>query len=274
MKHQRLIRIAGFILLSIAFQILLFELYGRYKTPEIEFQFKEGSEWFDPSLMRLNSMDKLESYCDSVFGKPIISTADSAKYANLVGFVLRYRFYHGYSYYKLGQNFIGWALAPFVHKNMSAIVIPNDILKHPNAACSQQSIIGMELFRKKGFTVRKVGFFDPIVIKGHFCFEVFYGNKWHFFDPDKEPVLRLLVDLNRPSIKELTSNKKLMDSIYYKEDSIARSGYLTKFSYGPVNKFPAPNAIIYQYVTMFLSWTLFFWLILFGWWVWRRVKVS
>ena len=74
MKHQRLIRITGIILLSVAFQILLFEMYGRYKAPETDFQFKKDSEWFDPSLMRLNNMDKLESYCDSVFGKPIIST--------------------------------------------------------------------------------------------------------------------------------------------------------------------------------------------------------
>ena len=218
-------------------------------------------------------MDKLESFCDSVFNKPILTTNDSINYANLIGYVLRYRFYHNYSYYRLGQNFIGWAIAPLVHKNLSAIVIPDDILKHPNAACSQQSIIGMMLFRRKGFNVRKIGFYDPKLKIGHFCFEVYYGAKWHFFDPDKEPTYQVLVNLGRPSIAELTSNKKILDSVYYREDSSVRNGYLLQYTYGPVNKFPASNARIYQYVTMFLSWTLFFWLLLFGWWVWRKFKV-
>lgn len=69
MKHQRLIRIAGFIAISIAFQILLFEIYGRYKNPENDFQYKKDSEWFDPLLMSLNDMDKLETYCHSVLIK-------------------------------------------------------------------------------------------------------------------------------------------------------------------------------------------------------------
>jgi len=218
-------------------------------------------------------MDKLEAFCDSVFKKPILTSKDSVDYANLIGYVLRYRFYHSYSYYRLGQNFIGWALAPIVHKNLSAIVIPDDILKHPQAACSQQSIIGMMLFRRKGFDVRKIGFYDPSSQDGHFCFEVNYGGKWHFFDPDKEPSYQILVNLGRPSIAELMSDKKLLDSVYYREDSSVRNGYLLHYTYGPINKFPAGKARVYQYVTMFLSWTLFFWLLLFGWWIWRKFKV-
>ena len=39
--------------------------------------------------------------------------------------------------------------SPLIKEDLNAIVIPNDILKHPMAACSQQSIIGMEVFKKK-----------------------------------------------------------------------------------------------------------------------------
>ena len=272
MKKQTFLRLVAFVVLSVAFQILLFELYGRFVKPVNNASYGPQEEWFDPSLMRLNNMEKLQAFCDSVYGQKDIGENDSAHYANMTGKIMRLRFYHGYSYYNLGQNFLGWALAPIIHRDLSAIVIPNDILKHPNAACSQQSIVGMQLLQKKGFKVRKVGFYDPAVQSGHFCFEVFYGDKWHFFDPDKEPELEILERYNRPSIQEITSNFGLLDSVYRKEDSTVRRGYLLKYTYGDVNTFPAKKARIYQYATMVLSYTLFLWLLLIGWWLGKKLK--
>lgn len=270
-KRSKFVRVGGFILLSIALQILLFELYGRYKGATLSYNPYESQEVFDPSLIRLNNLDKLENYCDSIYGTTVIT--DTSHYANIVGSVVRERFFHGYSYYRLGQNFIGWALAPYIKRDLSAIVIPDDILTHPNAACSQQSIIGMMLFKRKGISTRKVGFYDPGSQEGHFCFEAYYNDKWHFFDTDKEPVRDILEKNGRPSIADLVTNRKLMDSVYYLQDSSVRNGYLLKYSYGPINKFPAPKAKLYQLGTKFLSWTLFFWLIVFGWWVWKRFNV-
>lgn len=243
-------------------------MYGLYKGPvRSKPGYEAGAEWFDPSLLRLNSMSRLQAFCDSVYGKKEIGVDDSAYYANMVGKILRLRFYHGYSYYYLGQNFLGWALAPVIHRDLSAIVIPDDVLKHPNAACSQQSIIGMELLKRKGFAVRKVSFYDPIERSGHFCFEVFYNGKWHYYDPDKEPELEILERLGRPSIEELTADLSLLDSVYHREDETVRRGYLLKYDYGQVNVFPAKKARLYQFGTKILSYTLFFWLLLLGWWL-------
>lgn len=272
MNKKNLLRLSAFIVLSVAFQILLFELYGRFKGPVKVTAYGPSNEWFDPSLTRLNSIEKLKTFCDSVYGNASIAETDSGYYANLVGKVLRLRFYHGYSYYNLGQNFLGWALAPVIHNDLSAIVIPDDILKHANAACSQQSIIGMELLQQKGYAVRKVGFYDPEMQSGHFCFEVFYEGEWHYFDPDKEPELDILERLDRPSIAELTGDFSILDSIYHREDSTVRRGYLLKYTYGGVNVFPAKKARIYQYGTKFLSYTLFFWLLLIGWWLGKRFR--
>lgn len=272
MKKTTLLKLFIFLLLSVAFQVLLFELYGRFQGPMKKVSYGAGDEWFDPSLMRLSNLSKLQAFCDSLYGHTQIATSDSAIYANIVGRVLRLRFYHGYSYHNLGQNFIGHLLAPLVHSNLGAIVIPDDILKHPNAACSQQSIIGMELFKRKGYPVRKVGFYDPQVQAGHFCFEVFYGGSWHYFDPNKEPELEILERHSRPSIADLTADYHLLDSVYYKEDSTVRRGYLLHYTYGPVNQFPAKNARLYQQATRFFSYTLFFWLLLIGWWVSRKFK--
>ncbi len=94
-------------------------------------------------------------------------------------------------------------------------MIPDDILKYPKAACSQQSIIGMEVFKRKGFKVRKVGFFMD-GLGGHFCYEAFFKDKWHFFDPDLEPKLSIMTKSHFPGIAEIVKNDSLLHSLYYK----------------------------------------------------------
>ena len=197
-----------------------------------------------------------------------LSKNDSSIYANIVDRTLRYRFYHNYSYYRVGHNYFGYFLAPFIKKDLSAIVLPNDILKCPNAACSQQSIIGMELFRKKGYSVRKVGFFDK-KYGGHFCFEANYDDNWHFFDPDKEPNYELLLAFNRPSFAYIHSNHLLLHGLYNTTDKDCVDSLFSKPFYGIANQFPAKNARIYQYVTKFFSYTLWLWLILFYFYFYR-----
>ena len=119
----------------------------------------------------------------------------------------------------------------------------------------------MEVFKKKGFPVRKVGFFAD-ALGGHFCFEAFYNNQWHFFDPDLEPKLRLMIANHFPSISDLAKNDTLVNQLYYKEDNKLIKKLLISYSYGAVNKFPAPNARIYQYITKYLSYTLWLWIAL------------
>jgi len=43
------------------------------------------------------------------------------------------------------------------------------------AACSQQSIVGMEVFKTKGIKVRKIGFFAD-GYGGHFVLKLFSGE--------------------------------------------------------------------------------------------------
>ena len=262
MKKTTLLRLIFLLAISCGLQIVFHEIWYRffYKEKPV-LTIENEKEYFDPKLLKLASVSEFVEYCDSIYGSKVIASADSSNYATNIEIVLRGRFYHGYSYYKLGQNFIGYLLAPVIHKDLSAIVIPDDILKHPNAACSQQSIIGMEVFKKKGFDVRKVGFFSK-GYGGHFCFEVKYGGKWHYFDPDMEPRLSLLVERGHPSIEVLNQNDSLLHKLYvYKESNYVDILFKT-FKYGKVNEFPAKNARIYQYFTKYLSYTLWFWLFL------------
>lgn len=254
--------------------IFIYELFGPSPVKSNSDYAKiVKSELFDPSLSRLRSIPDFVSYCDSVYGHIYINSSDTERYATIVSQILRERFYHGYSYYELGQNSFGYLFAPLIKKDLSAIVIPNDILKHPMAACSQQSIVGMEVFKKKGIEVRKIGFFAD-GYGGHFCFEAFFGGKWHFFDPDLEPQLSLMVSNHFPSVFELVKNDSLLHQMYFKQDKDYIEKLFLSYSYGPVNKFPAANARIYQYMTKFLSYTSWLLLVLLYLFVQKKIPYS
>lgn len=218
-----------------------------------------GKEEFDPSLSRLNSITKLQQYCDSVFAEekkanPSLNFEDT--YPLVASSVVRKKFYHGYSSYSYSNNYMAIMLEPLTDKWVSAIVIPDDIMKFPYAACSQQSIVMMELLKRKGYTTRKVGFDGGKKWGGHFCFEAYYNNKWHFFDTDQEPDAELLASLDRPAISEIASDDNLLVAAYSHWENPERvKGLFKSYFYGKPNTFEAPNALIYQRVTKFLSYT-------------------
>ena len=256
--RRRTFNLSFLILASFGLQILFWEIRGASLPRDKPNVFESiNGEHFDSSLSRLTTVSSFTAYCDSIYGSTSINPSDSEKYAGIVSRVLRARFYHGYSYYRLGQNSLGFILAPLINSELSAIVIPDDILKHPNAACSQQSIVGMETLKSKGLKVRKVGFFTEG--HGHFCYEAFFNGKWHFFDPDGEPRLSIMMANHFPAIAELVQRDSLLQRVYYREDKEYVQKLFPTYSYGPVNKFPASKARAYQYITKYLSYTLWLW---------------
>ena len=200
-RKKRIVRFFFLLIIFFCFQVFLFEMtalfFPRYNERP---PYQVGIEKFDPALSRLNSVETFINFCDSLYGGTIIAPSDSGVYAGIVGTVLRYRFVHGYTYYHWGHNYIATLLAPMIKKDLSAIVIPDDILQYPKAACSQQSLVGMKVLMEKGFLVRKVGFYDE-KYGGHFCYEVRYNNDLHFYDPNREPDQKLLGDHDRPGLK-------------------------------------------------------------------------
>ncbi len=228
-------------------------------------------EEFDPSLKELNSVNKLVKYCDSLF-KEKTSTNDvinfEETYSDITSLVVRKRFYHGYSLYGFSTNFMAMLLSQVSINGLSAIVIPDDILKYPFAACSQQSIVFMEVLKRKGFLTRKVGFTGKKY--GHFCFEVYYNNGWHFYDPDMEPDVSVLNAQNRPSIAQLVSNSAILIKAYQQHPKEMILDIFPNYYYGPVNTFAAPRAMIFQQLTKFFSYTM--WLFFLGAFIWTRSK--
>jgi hypothetical protein len=215
------------------------------------------SEEFDPSLGRLNSVKKFIDYCDSVYSEKLYTSKPVSfekDYPEIASSVVGKRFYHGYSLYGFKSNYMAMFLSKVSVEGLNAIVIPDDILEYPFAACSQQSIVLMEVLRNKGFATRKVGFQSKKY--GHFCFEVYYNGGWHFYDPDMEPNAAVLNAYNRPGIDYLARHKDILLKAYAQHPSDLVLDLFPNYFYGAVNKFPAPNAMLFHKITKTFSYTL------------------
>ncbi|MES1220716.1 MAG: hypothetical protein ABUT20_34770 [Bacteroidota bacterium] len=222
-------------------------------------RFVIRQEWddYDSTLARLNTIQKLSRFCDSLYE----ADTSNLSYPEVIAFVMRKKFYHEYSFYDFQTNPIGF-LGSYILKNGAiAVVLPDYIVKYPYAACSQQSIVGMELFKRKGYPTRKVAMTDSLLSQGHFAYEAYYTGGWHYFDSDQEPDTAVLNKYKRPSVAYMASNPEIALLAYNKnKDPELFKRLILSYKNGPVNKFPAPNAYLYQTVTKFLSY--FGWLVM------------
>ncbi|MGZ3871329.1 MAG: hypothetical protein ACXVJD_00340 [Mucilaginibacter sp.] len=201
-------------------------------------------ELFDPVLAKkLQSAGELESYIDSVQNVRRIKSG-SVQYADLISNVIRNRFYHCYSHYSLSQNWIAAFCGRFIWYDLSAIVIPDDVLKYPMGACSQQSIILMDFFKRKHIEFRKIAF------DHHFAMEGNFNNKWIYFDPDMEPQYPQGF---RPGLAYLLKDNHL--ELLYK--GVIPADYIHVMlghpKAGKINEYPASKVKFFHIVTGFLS---------------------
>jgi hypothetical protein len=208
-----------------------------------------GHSWehFDSQLvLKILSIDDLLQYTDSV-AKVKKADISQLAYANVLADIVRNGFYHGYSYYSLNENWVAVICGSLIWSHLSSIVLPDDILKYPNAACSQQSIVMMECFKRKGISFRKVGY------EHHYALEGFINGKWYYFDPDLEPTFD---EVKRSSVDSIF--KKQEEYIIYKDrlDSAKLQWGLANKTIGPANAASAPNASLFHHVTKALSKTL------------------
>jgi hypothetical protein len=171
-------------------------------------------------------------------------TKNTLTYFNYVAEIVRKRFYHGYSHYAASDNIFAWLSGTLVWNHLSAIVIPDDIMKHPMAACSQQAIVMMEVFKRKKIDYRKVGF------PGHYTVEGKIDGKWQYFDTNLEP------DFNnqRESLQQLLNTNRF-DSVYsIPEKSIENfHAAVASHKYGVPNESPSYNATLFHKACYFLQ---------------------
>jgi hypothetical protein len=206
-------------------------------------QIVDGSEKYDKSLARLNSIEKLNAYIDSCVRVQNIE-ALSKEEIFLVNEIIEQKFYHGYSHYSFENNWIAYLTGKYIWDHLSAIVIPDDLVKHGMAACSQQAIVMMEILKQRGFEVRKLG------LTGHFILEAFYDKEWHIFDPNKEPEFQ---GASHDSLDTFLNNGYLTKAYSAKATPEAVKKMFSNRQVGQVNEFPAKNARLFHWVTGSLS---------------------
>ncbi len=201
-------------------------------------------EKFDPSLIRLNSLSKLEQYTDSLASvqKIVPGTLD---YALLANEVVSQRFYHNYATQSLSDNWIAAITEKLTGYCLATNFTSDDILKKSYGYCVQVNTVLIELLKLKGYDYKIIAF------PHHFTFVSNIEAKWYFFDPDQEPGVSLQSRGNKNWLNNI-------DSLYiaYKKDKKEmdeRFGNPVKYNVSKLNYAIAPRAKVFQAATKILS---------------------
>ncbi len=233
-----------FIILSLALVLLLLNFFDVSIEKDPPYN---NIELFDSSLQHLNSIQKLIDYADSSAKEQHIKEG-SLQYGILTSYIIRKRFYHGFSIYDFRQNWIAVVSQYLFGGDVASPVNPGDILQYPYAGCSQQAIVLMSVMKKKKVSYRSVGF------PHHYAVELNYNNDWYYFDPDMEPNIKAAERAEENWNQSVDSLKKYYAlSLNHLDWGFGKS-QLVKV--GKINAEPAPNALVFQTVTKFLSKTL------------------
>ncbi|MGV3631019.1 MAG: hypothetical protein ACO1O6_07425 [Bacteroidota bacterium] len=170
----------------------------------------------------------------------------SFAFMELASDIVRMRFYYnGYAFYNADEDIVLYLLGKFVWDDFAAIVIPDDIMKKEHAACSQQSIVLMELYKMNGLEVRKVG------LNKHFALEARYKQRWYFFDPTFEPSFKVV---GRSSLDYLMKHKDTLYKAYRHIMTPQKVDWrFARIKYGKSNRFPARKMLRLHQLTHFYT---------------------
>ena len=234
------------------------------ESSDVDAKYANNREQYDSTLSSVNSIDKALKYVDDLARINTTGTIDTLRYVRSASQFTKSRFFHGLSRYKFSENWIAVVGGKLFWDHMSAIVNPEDIIKHSDALCSQQSIVFLEILKRRGIKSRSVG----LGLKegpGHFLAEVYYDNEWHLYDVNKEPKWERIKNHHK-SMEYYLLNKDTLFIPY--EDQMEKSAFykiIEKVEYGKINEFPAKNMILFHRTTNILTYLIptFFFLLAF-----------
>jgi hypothetical protein len=211
-----------------------------------------SNELYNENLSRLNSSRKLIDFTDSLYRSTNGSSFDTASYVHILSSTIKERFLHGKLDYRVSENWIAWVCGKLFWSHFASIVSPEDILKHPQGLCSQQTIVFMHLLRMKKITVRSLGL-GYKEGPGHFLCEVWYDGSWHMHDVNLEPEWSKIVNHHR-SMAYYMEKKDSLYLVY--QAKMPRETYnklLEKTEFGEVNRMPARKMAFFHNLTHTLT---------------------
>lgn len=204
-----------------------------------------GKERYYPNLGHIKSLAQLEAYVDKCAEMKKFDV-HSPQYSAMLAYVISCRFYHGFSHWKMSENWVAALGEKVFGYGLASKVEPEDILQHPYAACSQQTIVMMAVLRKKGIPYRKVGF------PHHYAIEVHVNNSWYYFDPNMEPRMNLR-QREHDQWAGINDNLKAFYNPIVHHNLNYQFGKGCKAEFGPINEVPARNASLFQSATAIIS---------------------
>lgn len=159
---------------------------------------------------------------------------------------IKQRFTHAYAVYGMQENWLAVLMGRYIWRDLSAKVIPDEILQNEVASCSQASIVLMDACRQLGIKTRKVN------LSGHFAMEANVEGNWYFIDANLKPDFSTIN--GRKSLDEIIKKREQF-ALYANTilDSTDIESKFTNISYSAPNINPAPRAYLFQSVTRELS---------------------
>lgn len=245
MKHQSLGgRAADVVIVSVAIFFCLGSALAHFFSEPAATRLTVH-EAFDPSLASVTSLDGAVRH---VLAET--KAYDPKSLADGADEFVRQRFYHAYSFFDPKQDWLAY-LAGFAWIDLRSPVLPDDILKHPQAACSQQVIVYEALARRLGLDAASVR------MDQHMAAAVKIDGQWQVYDADREISPR-----SYPLSRLIAADPKVL-AIYASAGRALDLGAQAKVGQihlTDVNRNPALHASLFHRVTHFFSdygWLLF-----------------
>lgn len=235
-----------FLLLTAVF----FTVYAKFLYQPEPWVLPKGlDEKFDEDLTRINSPEKLDSLTKGKFES---LKYDTAKTLLFIDDFMRNRFYHSYSELTIKDNWIAFLSGKYVWSHFLNPVVPEDILKHPMAGCSQQGILFQDQLNRLKIPCGSIQFYPlEYQTSGHYAVTAYYDNSWHFFDSNLEPIV---VDSTMPSIESIIE-RKLYPQMYTRKIHDDFKEYFVNRNYKRVMEKPFSRGemFYFQSITKILS---------------------
>lgn len=156
-------------------------------TPCTGAPFTPGHDRFDPRLGSIRSLDASEEY---IRGELPTNATPEQTAAAVEDFVQR-RFSHGFSEYTFCDNWLAY-IAGGLWYDLKVPIDPEEILDHPQAMCSQSTLVIRALLERFHIPNAAITFWSP----EHMAAAGYINGKWALYDGDLEPNKRGIVSFD------------------------------------------------------------------------------
>jgi len=250
LKSYKIRLLVYLLLLSISITPIIFSTVSNLKNTY------RNKELFNIELSRFKSVEDITAHIDGIYSATHSSPEiDTLAYVKATSDIVKKRFYHGLSEYSIKDNWIAYLGGKLFWKHLTAIVEPDDILDYSEGLCSQQTIVFLEILKRKGIQTRWIGL-GYKEGPGHFLAEVHYQGRWHLYDVNLEPKWERVINHH----ESIAYYKQYQDSLFLAyEGIISRSLFdeiMEKVQYGEVNEFPAKKMLLFHRITKMMTYLI------------------